>query len=139
MFARDILHHSHQQGLLAVTRFIQRYGRINQVEIDTIFRAPTSQSAIVLAAWGDLASKYAHWADYISTHLVSDIDHVQLALADVLRMKDPRDQRAEAFRATGAQVLAGHCESDQERYHRYLDDLEAVLQTKAADMKRANE
>ena len=134
IFARDILHQIYHQGVVALARFIERYGRIEQAEIASIFEKAKTDGAIHLAIWGDLTSKYAYWADYMAAHIVS-IDDVQSALADVLRMMDSHEQHAKAFHATGAQVLIGHHETDQDRYQRYISDLESVLQKKTEEMR----
>ena len=126
---RQILKLIYDHGLEAVDLFVQRYGRLQNEHLIRAFTPPDSDLWVERAAWGELATKYVFWAQYMhnNQYLKTAIE-MQHALYDLFCFIDQKDQAEKAWEITGRQVLYEELETTRVKHQRFTCELADIME-----------
>lgn len=136
---REILQSIYNNGLTAVHLFTKRYGRLQNEDLTRAFTPPASELWVERAAWGELATKYVFWAEYM--HNNKDLEtpqEIHIAIYDIFCFVDLRDQSIKAWDVTGQQVLEGKLEDPTVKQIRFTGELADLMQKFTRETEKVN-
>ena len=130
---KEILESIYEGGLDAVNAFEQRYGKVQNTHLVKSFTPPVSCLWVGRAAWGELASKYVFWAEYMHSNKFL---YSATELHHAMRYLDLQDQSHKSWHITGQQILQGQLENVTTKHIRYTTELVDLMEWYTRETKK---
>ena len=126
---KEILLSLYHEGLDAISSFEQQHGSLQSLDMTNTFAPPHSDLLVQRAVWGESATKYVFWANYMfNNKFLKTSTEMQQAVRGIFCYIDLQEQSHKAWRITGQQVLDGRLEDTVAKRTRYTNELAQVME-----------